>query len=324
MQIRDLEAVLAVYRYKSFSEAAYKTNFSISAISKQIARVEKDLGVKLFLRKTKGGNLLMTPEGELLIPAMQAIIDEYSNLEYLVDNLHETDTGVLTIGCSPLIGTIGETEIISDFLNKYPDIQLDIITRTVPELMNMLVAGELDGMFALIFNVGPGEMRLIETLIGEDISFIQTMRNRELFLGISADHPLSGRDTIQLKDVLDETFIFSSLQSGVKYESRIGELQRLIDGENHELKTRFVDFTNREIALNMVESGRGVLPQVVKPVTGGHRIKYVKVENWPDEAGGLFVCRKSNRSKALKSFLKCVRVYAQKEGLLKDHETGRA
>ena len=44
MHLKDLEAVAAVYKYKSFSEAANKTNFSISAISKQVSRAEKELG----------------------------------------------------------------------------------------------------------------------------------------------------------------------------------------------------------------------------------------------------------------------------------------
>ena len=71
MQIRDLEAVDAVYRNKSFSEASYEMNFSLSAISKQVSRAERELGFEIFEARVKGQPLKTTQEGSVVMPAIQ-------------------------------------------------------------------------------------------------------------------------------------------------------------------------------------------------------------------------------------------------------------
>lgn len=316
MQIKDFEAVLAVYRYKSFSEAAYQTNFSVSAISKQIARVENELNVRLFLRKTKSSNLVPTAEGEILIPAIENVMEEYSNLEYLVDNLHDREDTRLTIGCGPLVGTIGENDIITRFLDENADMSLDLLTGRSKEFATKLKSGEIDGYFTFMISVTPEDAPKLNSLLEEDQSIIHIMRNCRLSVGLSADHPLANRDSIRLEEIANETFIFSSFQDYNKYDNRISDLQKILDGSGRRIRARFIDFSNKEIVLKLVESGRGVLPQLVKPLDGGFRIKYVQVEDWNDQADGMFVYRKSNQSKAMKKFLKSVKDYAKGEGLL--------
>lgn len=317
MQIKDLEAVDAVYRYRSFSEAAFRTSFSISAISKQIARVENELGVTLFLRKTKSSELAVTELGERIIPVMQSMLDSYANLQYIIKSSSESEEKHLTVGCTPLIGTIGESKIISDLLQEDPSVQLELVSGKSNELMGMLMAGKLDAVFILMFNVNTTDLPLIEAMTNEDVCIVQTMRNRHLYIGMRADHPLARKERISIQDVKGETFLFSSDLNSDQYDTRIGALQKLVDGADHAINARYVDFSNRDIVLSLVENGNFLLPQVVLPLTGGHNIRYVEVENWPDEAGGLFVCRSSNHSGTLKRLLHHVREYANREGITK-------
>ena len=83
MVIKELESVYAVYQFKSFAEAAFQTSFSTSAISKHVNHVEKELGCKLFNRKTYRQSKLLTAEGERLMP----YIIEVNKLVQLMNNV---------------------------------------------------------------------------------------------------------------------------------------------------------------------------------------------------------------------------------------------
>jgi len=318
MQVSDLEAVAAVYRYRSFSEAAYVMDYSVSAISKKIAKVEAELGLTLFVRKTKSSHLTVTEEGEAVMPAVQAIVDGYSDLSYIVENLSGEQSNQLSLGYTPLVGTIGESDILTAYMERCPEVDVELVPGTMPDLMNSLRSGKIDGAFLLMFNLTASSMPMFETLARDDYQFVQIMRNRKLYIGLSGNHPLAGRKTITLNEIAEETFLFSNYQKQSRYESRISELKKLIDGEEHPLKTRFVDFFNKDVALHLVESGTCVLPQVVKPRSGGYNIVFAEVENYPDEAVGLFVCRRNNHSKAMRSLVKCAKEYSVREGLSSD------
>lgn len=316
MHLKDLEAVAAVYKYKSFSEAANKTNFSISAISKQVSRAEKELGYEIFEKRAKRQMLVLTREGEILMPAILEVIEKYSNLTYLVENMDVNETNALSIGYTPLVGTIGENEIISKFSTDHPEIRINLTTGNNTDLISQLMAGNLDGIFLLMTNASPANFKMWESITKDDLKIITTLRNRVMYLGMSRNHPLANRDSIKLDEVNNEIFIFTLINAGEQYSSRIGDLKHLITGSDPSITPMFMDFSNRDVVLRIVESGKAVLPQIVKPLTGGRKIKYVEVEGWPDEATGLFLYRKTNSSKVIKSFSRYVREYAQKEGLI--------
>lgn len=151
---------------------------------------------------------------------------------------------------------------------------------------------------------------LWEELCSEDFSIIKILTNDNLYIGMSMDNKLADKEEISINDLQDETFIFSTAQKN-PYDSRIMDLQKLSGCDPSSMKKRFMDFSNQDLVLNMVEKGNGVLPQIVLPLNRGHKIKYVKVAKWPDNLVGVFVSRKSNKSPALKCFKKYVKNYAK-------------
>ncbi|MCQ2553387.1 MAG: LysR family transcriptional regulator [Clostridia bacterium] len=317
MQIKDLEAVLAVYKYKSFSEAAFKLDFSISAISKQIAKVEEELGVKIFERKNKGTEMRLTRVGADLIPEIEKLLDTYSNIEYLASNETAEERNVLNIGYLPLIGTIGETSILAGFSATYPDIQINLQPGGSFDLLKSLMAGTIDAAFMMLFSAGPGNFKTFEILTNDDLKIVPIMKNANLYIGMSNNNPLAKRESVDLTELMGETFIFSNYQDPGRYETRMERLQKMISGKELELKARFMDFSNKDVVLSVVEQGLAVLPQVVMPRDNGYAISYVKVDNWPDQIFGLYVTRKSNTLPVLKELNKYVKEYVVKEGIEK-------
>ena len=67
MDTQQIRTVLAVAERLSFSEAAFELSFTTSAVSKQVAALEKALGVVLFHRKGRTG-VFLTEDGRRVLP----------------------------------------------------------------------------------------------------------------------------------------------------------------------------------------------------------------------------------------------------------------
>ncbi len=317
MDIRDLESILAVFRHKSFSEAAYQTDFSLSAISKQVGRVEKEFGLKLFERKTKANLMTLTPEGESVLPAVERVVMEYENMLWQIENCKTDKQRSLSIGYVPLIGTIGERRILADYFVKYPKTEVIQVILFRKDLLHLLFSGKLDGIFIMLFGNYEGNREAWEALSNNELKTISTMKGDRLWVGISAKHPLAGHDSINLADLKDETFIFSSAQNPLYFPSMIHRVLELSGVPEAVFKTRFVDFIHKEVILDLVASGNGVLLQACMPPHRCEDIQFLPVQDWNVETTGLFVYRKSNTTRVLRDFIRCVESYTkqiQQEG----------
>ncbi len=108
----------------SFTHAAEQLNLSQSAISRQISSLESDIGVPLFARHARG--LIKTEQGEVLY---NTVHDVLLKLEHTLNSLTEsTDkpTGKLRVTTTVGLGTGWLTTRIHEFLELYPEVQLEI------------------------------------------------------------------------------------------------------------------------------------------------------------------------------------------------------
>ena len=111
MNLNDISTVLAVYQYSSFTEAAYLTFQSLSAVSKCVSRVESEIGGQLFVRSRNG--MHVTAFGEKAIPLLAEMHDAHMRAEETGRRMLSSEAGnTLTVGYTPLLGTIGENELL--------------------------------------------------------------------------------------------------------------------------------------------------------------------------------------------------------------------
>jgi len=115
----------------SFSGAARRMGLSRSAVSKAVASLEKTLGSRLLNRTTR--HLSMTEVGAAYAEHCQRIHQEVLLARQVVDSLHTTPRGTLRVAASVAFGTLHIAPALSDFLNLYPEIDIDmtIIDRPV-------------------------------------------------------------------------------------------------------------------------------------------------------------------------------------------------
>ena len=309
MDIRELESVLAVYQYKSFFEAAYRMDFSISAISKHVSHVEKYFGVKIFERKTKGSQMQLTDQGKILLPAIERVVVEYGNLEWIAESCGVSGRDSRSIGYDVLFGEIGEEVITTEFYVKYPGIDINQTLIHRKELVRMLLSGQLDGIFIMLRAVTRENTDMWDAISNDELMVIPTKKSSRLFVGISESHPLAMRGSIRLEELAEETFLFSSHQNPKRYTSLVYEIEDRMAKAGKELKRKYVDFIQKKIVNDMVAKGAGILPQLIPPAHAAG-IVFVPVDGFEVETSGMFVCKRHNQCKTLRNFCECVREYA--------------
>ncbi len=108
----------------SFTHAADKLNMSQSAVSRQISGLEEDLGLKLFIRHARG--LVLTEVGEQLFRTAHRMQAELHQVQELMSESQDVPTGQLIITTTVGIGSTWLSSRIHEFLQLYPDIQIDI------------------------------------------------------------------------------------------------------------------------------------------------------------------------------------------------------
>lgn len=108
----------------SYAAAARVLGLSPSAIAKSIARLEDDLGVRLFHRTTRSINL--TEEGKIFYERCTFILDEIKDTKSLIAEMRSSPKGKLHINVPQIFGHTLLMPLLPKFLDKYPDVQLDI------------------------------------------------------------------------------------------------------------------------------------------------------------------------------------------------------
>ena len=107
-----------------FSAAARALGVPKAAVSRAIAELEDELGVKLMTRTTR--RLKMTPAGERLLPACRAILQATDDARRLAAELVELRSGPLRVLAEPTFGRVLLAPLVPRFLERYPKIPLDV------------------------------------------------------------------------------------------------------------------------------------------------------------------------------------------------------
>ncbi|MGE0282489.1 MAG: LysR family transcriptional regulator [Rhizobiaceae bacterium] len=109
----------------SFTHAAETLKLSQSAISRQVSALEHDVGVPLFNRHARG--LVLTEQGEMLFRTAHDVLVKLETIKSRLTETKETPSGVLRVTTTVGLGSGWLTDRIPEFLDLYPEIQLQLI-----------------------------------------------------------------------------------------------------------------------------------------------------------------------------------------------------
>jgi DNA-binding transcriptional LysR family regulator len=123
----ELNAADAIATRKSFRAAAKDLGISASALSHAIASLESRLGVRLFNRTTRSVSL--TPAGEQFLARIKPAMREIADAMHEVNEQRSTPAGLIRINTAEGAGEQILAPIVTEFLRRYRDVQLEIVTE---------------------------------------------------------------------------------------------------------------------------------------------------------------------------------------------------
>jgi DNA-binding transcriptional LysR family regulator len=136
---------IAVVESGGFSNAARKLNLSKAAVSKRISQLEDHLGVRLLQRTTR--RLYLTEAGERYYEHASRALTAAKDAESAVMQMQSKPKGHLRVHTPMSFGHLNIAPLISEFLQQYPDIQIDMV-------MDDNIIDLMDGNFDIAFRAG--------------------------------------------------------------------------------------------------------------------------------------------------------------------------
>jgi DNA-binding transcriptional LysR family regulator len=193
METRDLDYLLAVEEHGGIGKAAEALGMSQPALTKAIQRVEAQTGLALFQRTANGA--APTQAGSLFLARARRIALEYEDALKEMHAIRSGEQGMLSLGYSPTVPAALVLGACRQLLKERPAARLRLRRRLARDLVDLLVAGELD----LIVAPEP-------TPDANELSFVELFRDS---LSVLADdaHPLHLKRNLRLADLADQEWL---------------------------------------------------------------------------------------------------------------------
>ncbi|WP_280347119.1 LysR family transcriptional regulator [Nocardia neocaledoniensis] len=198
---RDLRYFVAVADQLNFTAAAASLYISQPALSKQIRKLESQVGASLFVRAARSVSL--TAVGAALLPRAREVLAAWEAAEAAVDAAKAAERAVLSIGISTSPGRGILPAVRSRFATSFPDAKTVLRQVGWEDPTAGLAAGEVDVAFVWLPLADSARYRWL------------VVATEPRLLALPRSHPLAARETIAFTDLLDEPFLALPPAAGV-------------------------------------------------------------------------------------------------------------
>src|SRR5919202_1218441 len=149
VELRHFLALEAVARERSFAKAAASLGYTQSAVSQQIASLERIVGQRLVERPGGPKPVSLTEAGRLLLTHAEAIAARMAAAQADLTALGDGEAGVLRVGVFQSVGQRILPELMRRFLSAWPKVEVTLTeSADDAELLSLVERGELDLAFA--------------------------------------------------------------------------------------------------------------------------------------------------------------------------------
>lgn len=125
---------------RNMRKAAERLFLSQPALSQRLQSIEKEWGAQLFVRSQKG--LTPTAAGEYVIQFANDLLAKQEEVYETIQSLSSKVHGTLKIACASIVGQNWLPQVLKDFITRYPDAKLSLITGWSSEIVRALYDGE--------------------------------------------------------------------------------------------------------------------------------------------------------------------------------------
>jgi len=153
MNLQQLEYIIALDKTQNFSKAAESCYVTQATLSTMIKRLEEELEVVLFDRKSNP--IITTDCGKEIVEMAQKTVFYAGQIKNLAQNIKGNIEGKVKVGVIPTIANNLLPIIIKPLLDKYPQLQLDVVEITTDHILKQLKEGMIDvGIISTPFKTG--------------------------------------------------------------------------------------------------------------------------------------------------------------------------
>jgi DNA-binding transcriptional LysR family regulator len=187
MELQQLRYFVTVAESGKFTTAARDLHVAQPSVSKQVRKLEAELGAVLLERRKTG--IALTDAGAILLPWAKRVLSDVDGARSEVAGLATLERGRLSVGATPSLSTVLLPRVLAAFHAEHPGVTLSVIEAGSRDLVDRLAAGDLD--LALVILPLPRE-ELFETT---------PLLREELVLAVAKTHPLARRKTVRVSDL---------------------------------------------------------------------------------------------------------------------------
>ncbi|TDX02600.1 DNA-binding transcriptional LysR family regulator [Kribbella sp. VKM Ac-2566] len=194
MELQQLRYVVAVAETNNFTRAAERCLVVQSALSHQIARLERELGARLFDRTSR--RVRLTPAGTAFLPAARQCLDAAERAAAEAAAAVGLVRGRLAVGLIPTVAAVDIPAALRDFRREYPDVRISLRVGASEKLADQVKEGILDVAF----------LGLPTTARPQGVETRELARDR-LVAVVPPDHALAAESSVTLQRLASEVFV---------------------------------------------------------------------------------------------------------------------
>ena len=206
LDVKRMKVLREVAARGSFSAAAESMSFTQSAVSQQIAALERETGSKLLERGSRGVRL--TEAGSALVSHTDAILSRIDDAEEELAALAGLRGGRLRLASFQSAGATLVPRAVKAFHDRHPDVELSMVEAEPDDAQERLHGGEIDLAVVYDFEPLPGSLR-------DDLELFHLIDD-PYDAAIAADHPLAARSRLRMADLAGDPWIAGTPRCGCR------------------------------------------------------------------------------------------------------------
>lgn len=287
MEISTLEAFIALAETLSFTRASERLYISQSALSRQIVRLEEELGAELFRRNRR--EVELTACGHVFLDDSRELLEHYDRALLNLADAKDGTKGRLTLGFLRDAPSDKLAEIIRGFREKHEGIRLNLREYSQDGVAAALLNGESDIVFS--FGEGLSEIEVVDSL---------QLDAHPLCAVVRADDPLAQSDKVPIEALDGRDLVIISPK-----ESELGRQAVVRQFMNRGIVPNVAAYADIVPSLlMMVESGLGIgtMPRSAMRLAP-ESIAFIPIDDGREPMRTVLAWRQDCKNPALRTFL---------------------
>jgi DNA-binding transcriptional LysR family regulator len=199
MELRQARAFVITADEGHVGRAATRLHVTQPTLSRQIAALERSLGVPLFDRTRR--QLAMTPAGEVFLAGARELVRRADELAAATLRAHRGELGVLRVGFVQSATFDALPRLLGAFRAAWPSVRVSVEAMTTLRQLDALADDRID-------------IGLLRPPVHTPDVRLHTLSHDELYAALPGGHPLAARGRLSLSDLAGESFVLYQRESG--------------------------------------------------------------------------------------------------------------